>query len=247
MSLPAQNPKQQLVAAAAQTVFAFTFRCDDSLLITVWSNDLPLGGFAVALNADQIANPGGTVTIAAALLGDIVTIERITPQTQTLALTAYNAYTAAAITSALDRMVELLQEFWAFTARMFYVKRSIQSRITTFQLPTPVVGQALGWVSGDGGLTFRLDNVGNVIVGVTVAGTMVKNEVTADLVNGTNGSDGNALFTLAHTPISDGLLDVLVDGVRQPNARWTRVLRAVTFLNGFKPIVGSDVRFDYFY
>lgn len=247
MSLPAQNPKQQLVAAGGQTVFAFTFRCDDSLTIQVWSNDLQLGGVAVALNADQSAAPGGTVTIAAAIAGDIVTIERVTPQTQTLALTAYNAFTAAAITTALDRMVELLQEFWAFTARMFYVKRSVQSKITTFQLPTPVAGQVLGWVSGDGGLTFRLDNLGNVVVGVTLAGTLVKNEVTADLVNGTNGNDGNALFTLAHTPASDVLLDVLVDGVRQPNARWTRVVRAVTFQNGYKPIVGSDVRFDYFY
>ena len=83
MSLPAQNSAQQVSAAAGQLIFPFSWRCDDTATVLVWVNNVQVGGSTVALNADQTASPGGTVTLAAAAaLGDIVTIERQTAQTQ---------------------------------------------------------------------------------------------------------------------------------------------------------------------
>lgn len=248
MSLPAQNPAQQVVATSGQTVIPFSWRCDDSSLITVWVNDNLVGGWTPALNADQTASPGGSVVLATpSAAGDIVTVERVNPQTQNFALTAYNPFTAVALVAAMDRIVELVQEVFAKVARVFYVKRSMQAKIASFELPAPAVGQVLTWVSGDGGLTFSLGATTPSVIGVTTNATMVKNETPTGAVNGTNGSDGNAAFVLAHVPKSAGLLDVLLDGVRQPPSRYTLVGNTVTFNAGFIPITGSDIRADYFY
>lgn len=248
MSLPAQNPYPQQVAAAGATVFAFAWRCDNSNLVVVYVNDAQDGGFTVQLNADQVAAPGGTITRAVPCAGgDIVTIERVNPQTQNFNITAYNPFTAVALTLALDRILEMVQEVWAKLARGFYVKRSVQSKIASFELPAPVDGQVIGWRSNDGGATHYLDNLGNVLVGATLPGTMVKNEVPGGAVNGTTGSDGNAAFALAHTPISTVLMDIYVDGVRQPPARYGRVNNIVTFLAPYIPITGSTIYADYFY
>lgn len=158
MSLPAQNPKQQIVSAGGQTVFAFTFRCDDSTTVQVWSNDAQVGGPAIALNADQVANPGGIVTIAAQLAGVIVTVERVSPKTQGLALTAYNPFPALSISAGLDKIVELLQEFWAQLIISFHAPRSQIAKISSFEFPAPQLGALIGWVDGGGGL-FKLGNV----------------------------------------------------------------------------------------
>jgi hypothetical protein len=159
MSLPAQNPSQSMVAIAAQTVFPFTFRCDDSTQIQAWVGDAQQGGIIVALNGDQVAAPGGTVTLAPQAAGAVVTVERVNPQTQTLALTAYNPYTAAAITLALDKVVELLQEFWALVARVPRITRANRLSMDNFDMPAPVVGASIGWAQTLAG-KFYLSNIG---------------------------------------------------------------------------------------
>lgn len=158
MSLPAQNPSQSMVATGGQTVFPFTFRCDDSTTIQAWIADAQQGGFAVALNADQVGNPGGTITLPAQAAGAVVTVERVNFQTQTLALTAYNPFTAAALTLALDRMVEMLQEFWAALTRAVRVSRANALKVSTVELPAPVNGLLLGWGDAGGGLS-KLVNI----------------------------------------------------------------------------------------
>lgn len=250
MSLPAQNPAPQVSASAGQTVFPFSWRCDDSTTVIVYVNDVQTGGSTIALNADQTASPGGTATLAvAAGAGDIITIERVNPQAQTVALSAYFPFTAVAVVAALDRIVEMLQEFWSKLGRAAIVKRAMLWKVSSFELPLPqTAGQAIGWKTDDG-VHYYLANIIPAATVITAAavGTLVKNEVPAGAVNSTTGSDGNGAFTFAHVPISAAYLDVLVDGVRQPPARYVRVGAVVTFNPTFFPITGADVRGDYYY
>lgn len=160
MSLPAQNVAPQLTATPGQTVFPFAWRCDDAAVVRVWVNDVLDGGFAVALNADQTAAPGGTITRALACFGgEVVTVERTTPQTQLTSLAAYNPFPAATITSTLDRVVMLLQEVAAVAFnKCIRAARSSLLKLSSLELPAPVVNKVLGWADAGGGL-FRLANI----------------------------------------------------------------------------------------
>jgi hypothetical protein len=249
MTVAAQVPSQQIAAAAGQTVFPFAWRCDDSTTVVVYVNDALDGGFTVILNADQVAAPGGTITRAVpSVLGDLITVERVTPQTQTTALTKYGPFPASTITNALDRMVMLLQEVWAKVSRSVNFPRSILTKLLSFDLPAPQGGGTpFGWRTDDGGLHYYIANVPQLVIGVTQLATMVKNEVPAGLVNSTDGTDGNGVFTFAHVPASALLFDILIDGVRQPPNRYVRVGAVATFNAGFFPFAGSDIRADYFF
>lgn len=249
MSLPAQNPYPQQVAAANQKVFLFGWRCDDAGTVTVWVNDGQDGGFTVTLNPDQTGSPGGSITRAVGCAaGDVVTIERTSAQVQTFGLTAYTPYTAAALSLALDRMVEMVQELWARFARVFTVKRSQQSKIDSFELPVPIAGQAIGWASTDGGSHFHLDNLGTLVFDTVANTTLVPNEVPTGAVNGTTGSDGNTDFALTHIPRSQVLTSVYVDGVKQPLTRYSiQAGNLIRFVAPFIPAVGSQIYVDYYF
>lgn len=156
MTVAAQSTSQQIVAAAGQTVFPFTWRADSSALVTVWVNDVQDGGFTVFLNADQTAAPGGTVTRATpAIGGETITIERVTPQTQTTALTRYGPFAADTVSAAFDKAVMLVQELAAKVGRALYFKRS--SPIASTELPSPVAGAVLAWVAV--GAQYQLSSV----------------------------------------------------------------------------------------
>jgi hypothetical protein len=158
MSLPAQNVAPQLVAAAGQLTFPFAWRCDDSTLVQVWVNDTLDGGFNVVLNADQTAAPGGTITrMTPCALGDVVTVERSSPQTQTTSLTRYGPFPADTITTALDKMVMLLQELAAKALRALTFKRSHIPLLVSTEMPGPVAGAVLAWVAA--GAQFQLSSV----------------------------------------------------------------------------------------
>lgn len=125
MTVPAQSTSQQFIAAAGQLVFPFSWRADSSGVVTVWVDDVPDGGFTVALNADQVAAPGGTITRAApAVGGEVITVERVTPLTQDVAFSRYGPFAADTVTAALDKAVMLIQELTARVERAFLFERA---------------------------------------------------------------------------------------------------------------------------
>jgi hypothetical protein len=158
MSLPAQNVALQAVANPGQTVFPFGWRCDDPTTVKVWVNDVADGGFAIFLNADQTAAPGGTITRGVACAGgEVVTVERTSPQTQTTNLGRYIPFPADTVTTMLDKAVMLLQEVAAVAlSKCLKAARSSLSHLASLELPAPVAGKALAWVDAGAGL-FRLD------------------------------------------------------------------------------------------
>jgi hypothetical protein len=159
MSLPDQNVAPQSIAVFGQKVFAFAWRCDDPATVVVWVDDIQDGGFAVALNPDQTAVPGGSITRAVACLGgEVVTVERASPKTQITNLVRYGPFPADTVTTMLDRAVMLLQEVAARAERAIRIRRSSLIKMSTFDFPVPEVGKVPTWVDAGGGL-FKLGNV----------------------------------------------------------------------------------------
>jgi hypothetical protein len=208
MTVPAQVPVTNSVAVAAQTVFAFNWRCDDPATVAVKKNTVLLAGsaYTVALNANQSVSPGGTITLlVGAAAADALSVYRASVFSQALALVTYGFFPAAAVALALDRIVMMLQELAAG-------------------------GVGSGGGGGGGG----------------TGGTLVPNEVPAGLVNSTNGTDGNGVFTWLAAPVSPLKFFLYVDGVRQPPNRYGLVGAVVTFNAGLNPLTGSDIRADYY-
>lgn len=207
MTVAAQTVSQSIVAAGGQTAFPFTFRCDDSTLLRAYVNDVDMGALAVALNADQIGNPGGIVTLGPCTAGDITTIERVTPQTQVTAFGTFQPFPSSAVSAALDKVVMLLQEFWALLSRVPRIKRAGASKMLSFDLPTPVVGSSIGWGDAGGG-KFSLINMagGGGGGGGGGAGTAVVGESLAD-------TGDHIHFNIANVPLA-GKLAVYRSGQR---------------------------------
>lgn len=204
MALPAQVPAQTSVAVGGQTVFPFNFKCLDAATIKVYLNGILQGGVAIFLNADQVAAPGGTVTLGAgATAGDLVLIQRTTALSQTADFPAYGNFGGAAVTAALDRMEMQIQE---------------------------------------------------LAISAGVGGALQPNEVPVGLINSTDGTDGNGLYTLSRVPLLNRFMFIKVDGVQQPGgdgsplSRWSRVAGSnqFTFNPGFHPTIGSDLHVDYY-
>jgi hypothetical protein len=111
MTVTTTTTYNELAGTAGVFAYAFTFRCDDSSWVKVYLDDaLQAAGYSVALNADQEASPGGTVTFVTAPDGLDVRIQRETPKTQLTNYTAYDAFPAASHEAALDKIVATIQD-----------------------------------------------------------------------------------------------------------------------------------------
>lgn len=143
------------------TVFPFTFkvftaadlyvvRTQASLALDV---TLTMGtDYSVSLNADQNANPGGTVTLPVALAaGYKLTITSSLPYTQATDLTNQGGFYPAVITNALDRLTILCQQLLEQVSRCLKVSVSTSADIDT-TLPPPVPNALIGWNNNADGL-----------------------------------------------------------------------------------------------
>jgi hypothetical protein len=147
MTVPAQNVAPQAVAAAGQTVFAFSWRCDDSALVVVFVNNVQDGGFTVFRNPDQTATPGGTITRGVACVGgEVVTVERLSPQTQTTALTRYGPFPADTITAMVDKFIMLSQEAASILGKTVKAARASLSKFSSLEMPDPEDGKMLSFL-----------------------------------------------------------------------------------------------------
>ena len=135
------------------TQFPFSFKVfttADVRVVLADSNgvesDLALGtNYTVALNADQDANPGGTVTTTATYAtGYKVTLTSQVQNLQPVTLTNQGGFYPRVINDALDRATILIQQLAEAVAR------SLKSAISTpagvdSQLPAPVPYALISW------------------------------------------------------------------------------------------------------
>ena len=147
-----------------QTVFPFSFKVFSVADVKVVSADLTgaetvlSSGYTVSRNADQVASPGGSITMSAALAnGYKVTVLGNLPYDQTLAIPGGGNYNPVAHENALDRIVEQIQQLAEALTRKFGLSATTTTNAT---LPAPSTGSAIGW-----------DSLGNLVNIVLSAGT----------------------------------------------------------------------------
>lgn len=107
--------------------------------------------YTVVLNADQNANPGGTITLLAALAtGYTLTITSNVEYLQPTDLTNQGGFYPKVITNALDRLTIFIQQLAEAVSRSLKTAISTPPGVTS-TLPAPVPYALIGWNSaGDG-------------------------------------------------------------------------------------------------
>ena len=136
------------------TAFAFSFKVFATTDISVVKTDA-LGAettlvldsdYSVTLNADQVTNPGGSIThpiIGSPMASPLkLTVVGGVAYNQTTSLPNGGAYNASIVERALDRLTILIQQILELGTRSLKLPASSTANPT---LPTPVANQYLGW------------------------------------------------------------------------------------------------------
>lgn len=163
--------------------------------------------YSVTLNADQVNNPGGTITypISGSPLasGFSLTVYGDTDYTQTLSLVGVSKFDPSAIEKALDRVVMQTQQLLEQLSRTLTLAVSTGAA-TNLTLPAPLANNLLGWNAAATGL----QNVDASTLATLVAyGTAQRDYFVGD------GATKD--FTLSMNPGALGNIDVDIGGATQ--------------------------------
>jgi hypothetical protein len=167
---------------------------------------LTLGAdYTVSLNADQNANPGGTITLTAGALasGYNVTITSSLQYLQPTDLTNQGGFYPSVITNALDRLTIFCQQLYDAVSRSLKVSVSTPAGVST-ALPPPAANKLIAWnATAD-----NLQNIDPVALATIVAfGTANADKFSGDGVT--------THFALSANPGALNNLDVSVGGMSQ--------------------------------
>ena len=173
MTVPATTRKAgPYTGNGVQTVYPYAFKVFAITDVKVVSADLAgvetvlSSGFTVSMNADQVASPGGNVTLSAALTsGYKLTVLGNLPYDQTLALPGGGNFNPVVVENTFDRLVTQVQQLAEAITRKFGLSATTT---TSAVLPAPALGSAIGW-----------DSVGNLVNIVLSAGTSLANLAAA--------------------------------------------------------------------
>lgn len=163
--------------------------------------------YTVALNPDQDATPGGTITYPISgtplATGEKLSAVGATDYDQQLDLSGGGKFDPTVIENALDRQVFQIQQLAEKIDRTLLVSVATPTDVDT-TLPAPESNKLIGWnLAGDG-----LQNMDPATLATIVAfGTAIPDIFTGDGVT--------TAFTLTANPAALGNLDVAVGGVTQ--------------------------------
>lgn len=179
------------------TVFPFTFKVFSEDDLEVVRADL-VGAettlvldtdYTVSLNPSQNTDPGGSITLSAALAtGYAMVITTALQSLQTADLTNNGGFFPQIITNALDRLTILLQQL------NDRVSRSLKVGITTpagvsAELPAPAADTLLGWNSAGDAIT-------NFPTNTSLLGTSLAGSGGSTLVGDDDGASGSLWTTV---------------------------------------------------
>lgn len=164
--------------------------------------------YSVALNADQDASPGGTITYPISgtplAVGEKLTAVGSIPYDQTADLPTGGNYRARVVEDALDRTVFQVQQIAEELGRALTLPASAATADT--ELPAPEAGKVIAWNS-TGTALVNVDS--GDLASVVVAGTAY-----TDVFSGTGAQTA---FALTSDPGGVNALDVAISGVSQVN------------------------------
>ena len=158
---------------AVTTSFAFAFKVFDETDVVVTQTE---GGvetvktltthYTVSLNADQNANPGGSVVMLSAPTAlQTITLTSDVPLTQGIELTDLGAFYPSILNDGFDRATIQIQQLGEIIGRALTLPTTASGVDT--QLPLPEAGYLIGW---DGAGT-GLQNYANTVSAATVTST----------------------------------------------------------------------------
>lgn len=162
--------------------------------------------YTVALNANQNANPGGTVNLVAAIAtGFTITITSNIEELQPTDLTNQGGFYPKVVTNALDRITILIQQLSEKMSRTLKLAISTPDGVDP-TLPVPSANQLIGWNESATGL----QNMDPTTLATIVAfGTAVPDQFVGD--------DSTTTFVLTYNPGALGNLDVSIGTATQRN------------------------------
>lgn len=212
----------------SSTAFPFAFKVFQAAdvyvvrLDTDTSVETPLvltTDYTVSLNANQNANPGGTVTLVAGALatGYTLTITSSITPLQSTDLTNQGGFYPSVITNALDKLTILVQQILERLGRSLTLPLSLPSNVST-ALPLPEANKALVWNSTATGLeNYDASQIATSILGAS----RVIDRFTA------TGSAGP--YALSSDPLTINNTMVFVGGVYQTHDKYTLAGATITF------------------
>ena len=223
----------------SQTVFPFVFKtfAKADLLVVRTDEDgieyvLVLDSdYSVSLNADQDANPGGSVTYpisgAALPAGETLTITSNLDYIQTTDIQNAGGFFAQVVEDALDRNVMLVKQVNEKVDRALQVSVSTPDDVDVV-LPPPSAQKIIGWNDTATGLVNR-----DITDFATVVAFAAWQSQTFD------GDGTTTQFTLSGDPGNINNLDIAIGGVTQtPLIDFTLSGTTLTFTTA--PVAGTD-------
>jgi hypothetical protein len=223
----------------SQTAFPFEFKtfAEEDLLVVRTDEDgletiLVLDSdYSVALNADQNADPGGTVTYPVSgdelPAGETLTIASNLDYTQETDITNGGGFYPQVIEDALDRSVMLVKQVNEKVDRALRLAVSTDDSVDV-TLPAPVADKIIGWNDTATGLVNR-----DITDFATVVAFAAWQSQTFD------GDGVTTQFTLSSDPGNINNLDIAISGVTQvPLIDFTLSGVTLTFLSA--PPAGTD-------
>lgn len=199
----------------SQTVFPFVFKTfakADLLVVRTDDDGLEYtlvldSDYSVSLNADQDANPGGSITYpisgSALPLGETLTIASNLDFIQTTDIQNSGGFFAEVIEDALDRQVMLIKQVNEKVDRALRVAVSTPVDVS-LELPVPVANNFIGWDDAAKGLR----NVDPATLGTIIAFAQWQSQTF-------NGNGSATQFVLSTDPGSINNMDVSISGVTQ--------------------------------
>lgn len=200
------------------TSFPFTFKVFTASDLYVVLADTSTGietvqtlttNYTVSLNADQNANPGGSVVmLTAPAAGYTLTLTSAIAQTQAVDLQNAGGFYPSVINSALDKLTILIQQMQTYLTGALKLPLSAGSNVSA-TLPTPSGGKLLGWAA-DGLSIQNLDasGVGAGTIGTTqlADGGVTTAKIADANVTAAKLAAGAAAANIGYTPANDTLV-----------------------------------------
>ena len=186
------------VGNGVTVTFAFTFKVTAKSdlrvvkLVSGVQSDLVLDSdYTVALNADQEASPGGSITTTVIYTATTtLTILSNLPTTQTADLPNLGAFYPTVVEDALDRAIMLIGQLQEVLTRTITLQASTSG--VAVELPTPSANLAIGW-----------NSTGTALANIASLGALTVTGFGNTLINAANAAAARTI--LSSTAVGDAL------------------------------------------
>lgn len=211
MTVSSTERFQSFVPDGIVKSFDFTFRCNDPAWISIEIDTVEVGGYSVTLNADQEADPGGTVDFVVAPTGTQLVVIRNTDLTQQTEYNPFGRFPASSHEAALDKLAMAIQDFAELATRVAQYPIGVDPGLVVQEFPPYEANSFWVWHPTEAGVVINLSLDGLADSPVSAAMAPVVAAATIPLARAGLGATalGDLLFTAPDIASVQALLDVV--------------------------------------